>query len=560
VAGDDSLLAAGLLGIGEALWLDGKVAEATDTIYKSIGYHSGAGLEGRALLVLSNIYDDQGMYEKALETVDKAYRCYIRVKDSTNMSLTLIQIGSLYHNTGDQLTALSYFKKAKELIPLRGNYPFRELNIQLGELYLNTPAYDSAIFFFTNAFIGNHDSKIAQLDIGKYYILKEQYDSALDYLTKAYSETADNEEGIRAKILLALGNIHMRRNDPGEALRLTEKSLDNALAAGARQSARDAYQQLSSIYGRTGNSEKAFQYYKEYVRLKDSVVSEQFKVKLYDFRQKADNERQHSQLLLLTQQRNSLITGVLLLLMLSLITFMYISVRNKNNKLKILEQSAKYEMQALQAQMNPHFMFNSLNSINNLILNKETIKASEYLTRFSRLLRMLLMHADKATITLEEEVSMLELYLKMEQLRFTDAFDYSIQCDAGISPSSISVPPFIIQPFCENAIWHGLLHKEGKGHLKIDILMKGDAVHIYIEDDGVGRARAAEIESAIGEKKMSYGIKLTSSRISTFNKNVLAGEDCRIADVKDANDNTIGTIVELRINNQLSYDQRHYCR
>src|SRR5262249_51354121 len=145
-------------------------------------------------------------------------------------------------------------------------------------------------------------------------------------------------------------------------------------------------------------------------------------------------------------------------------------------KLHLKQKASELEMRALRAQMNPHFIFNCLSAINHFILNNETDSASEYLTRFSRLLRLVLVNAGKPIISLEEELAMLRLYLDMEQLRFKNAFDYYIYSDPAVQPSMVNVPSFILQPFCENAIWHGLLHKEGKGQLNVHFKMEGDVL------------------------------------------------------------------------------------
>ena len=133
-------------------------------------------------------------------------------------------------------------------------------------------------------------------------------------------------------------------------------------------------------------------------------------------------------------------------------------------------------MQALRAQMNPHFIFNSLNSINRFILQNNKAQASEYLTKFSRLVRMILQNSQASYITLESELDALKLYLELEALRFDHRFAYKVNVSKDLDIEVLKVPPLIIQPYAENAIWHGLMHKEEKGNLEIDILMEGDHI------------------------------------------------------------------------------------
>ena len=146
-------------------------------------------------------------------------------------------------------------------------------------------------------------------------------------------------------------------------------------------------------------------------------------------------------------------------------------------------------MQALRAQMNPHFIFNCLSSINRFILKNESKTASDYLTRFSRLIRMVLINSQKSMIPLEDELQMLRLYLDMERLRFKNSFDYSIIFTNAIETGAIFIPPLLLQPFCENAIWHGLMHKEGQGILNIEFSMKDNILNCIIADNGIGQEK-----------------------------------------------------------------------
>ncbi len=151
------------------------------------------------------------------------------------------------------------------------------------------------------------------------------------------------------------------------------------------------------------------------------------------------------------------------------------------------------KMQALRAQMNPHFIFNCLSSINNFVLKNETEAASDYLTKFSRLIRTVLNNSKRSFIPLEDELEMVRLYLEMESLRFKGSFTYRIDRDEKIEPSTIFIPPLLIQPFVENAIWHGLLHKaDPGGRLDISVKVEKNILICIIEDNGVGRSFSPE--------------------------------------------------------------------
>ncbi|MBK9320036.1 MAG: histidine kinase [Bacteroidetes bacterium] len=161
---------------------------------------------------------------------------------------------------------------------------------------------------------------------------------------------------------------------------------------------------------------------------------------------------------------------------------------------KLATQRAEQEMKLLRAQMNPHFIFNALNSIHNCILQKDTMTASSSLTKFSRLVRRILESSRQAIVSLETELSTLELYIQLEQMRFNTKFDYKISIEPGIDMNEFSVPPLILQPFVENSIWHGLMPSSKKGIIEIEVKKRGDLLHFSIIDNGIGRQKSADLK------------------------------------------------------------------
>ena len=230
--------------------------------------------------------------------------------------------------------------------------------------------------------------------------------------------------------------------------------------------------------------------------------------------------------------------------------FIFLIARTQHRRLltkeRGLNQLRELEMQALRAQMNPHFIFNCLSSINRFVLMNETEAASDYLTKFSRLIRTVLNNSKKALITLADELEMLRLYLDMEKLRFKDGFTYSIYIDDAVDPQSIYIPPLLFQPFAENAVWHGLMHKKEPGRLSIRLTVEKDMMLFEIEDDGVGRKAAGAVKSKSAEKNKSLGLQITKDRLALINghsaeENFLSIED--LCDEKGA----AGTRVSLRV-------------
>ncbi|MCB0820125.1 MAG: histidine kinase, partial [Bacteroidetes bacterium] len=209
------------------------------------------------------------------------------------------------------------------------------------------------------------------------------------------------------------------------------------------------------------------------------------------------------------------------------------------------EKMRELENMALRSQMNPHFIFNCLNSINSYIVKSKPDEASMYVTKFSRLIRLILDNSRSASIPLEKELTALKLYIDMENLRFNNRLNYEIIAEPGLD--WVPVPPMIIQPFVENAIWHGLLHSNNPGYIKINISAEGEFLICKITDNGIGRKAAAELKSKSSLKNKSLGMQVTKSRIKSYNLSDEEGENPEIRDVVDENGEAAGTEVILKI-------------
>jgi tetratricopeptide (TPR) repeat protein len=211
---------------------------------------------------------------------------------------------------------------------------------------------------------------------------------------------------------------------------------------------------------------------------------------------------------------------------------------------KLATQRAEQEMKLLRAQMNPHFIFNALNSIHNCILQKDTMTASSSLTKFSRLVRRILESSREAIVSLESELSTLELYIQLEQMRFNTKFDYKISIEPGIDMNEFSVPPLILQPFVENSIWHGLMPSDKKGIIEIEVKKRGDLLHFSIIDNGIGRQKSADLKAKSEHQHTSHGLAITKERLSMYNK-VSNTDTFTIIDLYDTTGLPAGTKVEF---------------
>jgi ligand-binding sensor domain-containing protein len=223
------------------------------------------------------------------------------------------------------------------------------------------------------------------------------------------------------------------------------------------------------------------------------------------------------------------------------------NIRKQTLMQKTYEQKlAESEMKVLRSQMNPHFMFNTLNSINSYIIQNKTTLASEYLTTFSKLMRSILDLSKQETVPLAKEVNALNMYLELESLRLENKFDYSISIDKSMDDDNVRIPSLIIQPFVENAIWHGLNNKKIKGNIFIEIKESSkNILQITIEDDGIGRKAASEIKLEQIKHK-SYGINITINRLKLLSNN----NSVTFYDLYDESNIAAGTKVTIQLNTQ----------
>ncbi|MEM7371004.1 MAG: histidine kinase [Bacteroidota bacterium] len=209
---------------------------------------------------------------------------------------------------------------------------------------------------------------------------------------------------------------------------------------------------------------------------------------------------------------------------------------------------ADVEMSALRAQMNPHFIFNSLNSIEYYIISNEPENASDYLNRFSRLIRLILQNSKSTLVPLKDELEALKLYIEMESLRFDNLFEYEVRMEKSIDMERVAIPPMLLQPYVENAIWHGLMQKkEGEGKLKLDIRRQDGHLICSIEDNGIGRDAARQLKSKSATSRKSFGMKITSDRLAMLNRLAGAKASVQVFDLQGEDGEGIGTRVELVI-------------
>ena len=536
------------------------------------------------------IFFQKGNYDSAFYFYKQAENIAIISKNNTLISDLLYSIGTLYKKIGDYQTAINYYRKVfqadtRETIQKRidGSYE-TWARMEFAELFGLTGQFDSAWHYynlFDTSKMTDKDFRIYLISTGETNLLQRNYETALQHFLHGlaiHRKLNDRNEIKRA--LLDVAKTYFALGNNSSALQYARESLDISLQTKSRQFIRDGYQILYLVYDRLHKTDSAYFYCQKFIAIKDSVLNDQLKGRYdaYKYEQQistVNNEKRFAQQQLKIRreqlneesfQKKILIASLILILLLGLIIFRNTILKRRNEKLQLenklkqqqLEaektkselqhQASELEMQALRAQMNPHFIFNCLSSINRFILKTDTEAASNYLTKFSRLLRMVLNNSKKAFISLEDELEMLCLYLDMEKLRFKNSFDYRITFINSIDTGNVFVPPLLLQPFAENAIWHGLMHREGQGLLEIELSMDNKILTCAITDNGVGRNKASEIKSKSIEKQKSMGLQITKERLALHNKNHDAQTFFNIEDLTDNEGKSAGTRVILKMN------------
>lgn len=356
----------------------------------------------------------------------------------------------------------------------------------------------------------------------------------------------------------AIGKVLIEQGRTSDAVRQLEKAAALADSTGIYQEQASAYLALAQAYSQSGTKSKAITAYERHSTAMNGLISEQQEQR--SFRETLLKKQQDIQALtkdlaldessflleettteLQAQQlrgQRLLIYGLsgLLALVVGGAFFIYRSA------LKTKRVGQLLALKSLRSQMNPHFIFNALNSVNQFVALNDERAANKFLAEFSKLMRMVLDNSQKEFITLKEEQEMIALYLKLEHYRFRDQFDYSFEIDPSLELDDLEIPPMMIQPYIENAIWHGLRYKKEKGHLRVNVYQNGEGVKIRIEDDGIGRKESARLKTANQKKKNSVGLKNIQERIAIINEVYRTDYAVKIADL---NENESGTCVEI---------------
>lgn len=567
------------------LALLGDSHRAVDTAFKAKQIAAKAKdkhLLGWTAETIGFAYAKSGEYWKAFEHLIEAQQIGKEVNDSLLVSMSLAFIARSFNRVGDPKKALEYYYEF-----LRYATPFVLLWPHLEDIayaHLQLKQYDS-VLYYQQKHRHNINSLTADPSVRKKFasslwgfstdiqLAQKQYDSVLMQVLPGLAKLRKNRDVIPLMYsLLVSGKAFSGKGDYPASLRHLRELYQLAANINNRQFLKDAAEQLATTFKQLRQSDSSYVYLYRYYILKDSMETAQFagRTALYLAASEAENKIRllqkndalHQQQLILNKKeiqkqvqfRNILIAGFVMAILFSIIIASNLILKRKNEKLRneqeqsaLRQKTLELEMQALRSQMNPHFIFNCLSAIDNLIQTNQPDKATSCLSRFAKLVRGVLDSSKNNLVPFEKDFETLKLYLELEKFRCNNKFNYDLNADDALLHGDYKVPPLIIQPFIENAIHHGLLNKKDNNRLlKVKAQLEDEHIVYSITDNGIGRKKAYAIKQMNRPDQQSYGLEITRERIQLHNKDDIA-TDLVISDLEEGG-RPAGTKAVVRIN------------
>ena len=480
---------------------------------------------------LANIYSDLKQYDKALDNYHEYLAAARELKAGKDETIALVNMATVYTELNDPEKALDCNRQALDIAR-------RDRNTSFIPIILN--------------------------NMGITYQKKGDAAAALSYFRQSIRLSDEyGNKNAKASSLNEAGKIYFAQGDYVHANEYALQSLQIARELGSAEWQSNAWQTLYTLYEKRRQPDSALKAYKNYILFRDSVLNDEKRSALtrkemqFDFERKEDSLKavndKKAALAVAEIRRQSLIkkgilAGTVVLLLAAIAGFILYKKRRDTEEQKaaadLKAKVSETEMKVLRLQMNPHFIFNSLNSVSDYISKHETKTANYFLIKFAKMMRMVLENSEKSEITLARDLEVLELYMQLESLRLRNRFTYEILIEEGIDKEATMIPPLILQPFVENSIWHGINGKTCAGRILVRISRKNGMINCVVEDNGIGREKAA---SAGNQGKKSMGLKITRDRIDIINTMKKTSASVDIFDLSE------GTRVELKLPLELNY-------
>jgi len=548
---------------------------------------------------------DHSYYDEALEHHDKALELANQLNDVELKVSVLNMTGVVYRRIDAVSSALDKHNAALALAESQSEKSRALLKgiaisqNSIGNIYLLLRDYDDAEKFFKMA-INSEANLTSDLglainygNLGITYEERKQYDKALENYKKSleYNNKINNDLG-RVICNNSIGQVYLKQGKSSKALSLINEVLPKAEKIGDKfyialtyinlgwayselgnhqlgeeylikgkdiadendhkQFLSMAYMHLSQLKEQQGNYQEALAYQRSSQEVQEEYLNQANQKYVTNLIYKYDSEQKKNTIELL--KRNNQIAQIelsqskknnLFILLLSLLLLIILFILYRQMRLKNAKQRLNAEQKLMRSQMNPHFIFNALLSIRIYLQNSNVEDAMRYLNQFAKLIRSILTSSLEKEITLQEELDTMQLYVNIENIRFCNEIQYAVHIDERVDLKAIKIPSLILQPFIENALWHGLQPKEGEKLLTLDVALKNDEfVTISITDNGIGRKKTMEIASEkVNTQKKSIGINLTLRRLQNFSKNLRNTYALRFIDLYDEQEYPAGTQV-----------------
>lgn len=566
-----------------------------------------------AMNKLGELYRNKSLYDAALKIHKRAEKLAEEANDIELNVISLNMIGVVYRRMDFIKPALDYHKKALDIAKSIKN-PSNELMLSIavsqnsmGNIYLTLRQYDLAIEQFEKSLvIENQSGNRLGLAINYHNLgFADEAKGLLDLALKNYKRSLNYNEQINSEVgrvicYNSIGQVYIKQKKYDDAKVIIEQALEKAIhlgdqyylaisyinlgwvqnelgldsqsevnlkkgleiseAYGLKTSSVEGHKHLSELYKRNKNFEKSLCHFEEAVELEKTIFTDRNMQYVSDIIIQYENEAKNNEILQLANenelvksklQRNQVIFWSALLT-LAIVAGILIAI-SRNRQLRHEKQILTLEQDMLRSQMNPHFIFNSLNSIKLYIINNEKENAVYYLNKFSKFIRKILIASTEKEISLEDELETMQLYMNIENIRFSNDIDFTVQVDPGINTSTIKVPSLILQPFLENALWHGLSSKKADKKIELNVFKVNDEfVNISIADNGIGRKASEKINHGRVLKRKSVGLAITKARLANFYKRFTTDYKMEIKDLYDAQGNSLGTKVIVHIPTQVS--------
>jgi len=558
--GDKTHIAHTMANLGLNYYDQNNYTEAIQHLYLAIRYFEESGdkyMLGNCHYYLGNIKLDQKEFADALNEYDKSISINTNLYRESNESsgyegaaaLSICKEGEVYLLTGKPDIAFIKFNEA-----------LKEINsIKFSEFLMGGRSMCYMGIGKILELRGDSAKSSGNIESARqlYFLARTNYTKALNQnIKEGYGKR--NFENDMPEIYNLLGNIYTKLNDYSHGYKWLKAALKLAFEKKARPQIRDSYFYLSNFYESTGKLGEAYSNYRKYILYRDSIVNEEslrkaegFKLE-YEYGKKEDSLKRiqvitETKLNVEKKQKYFYWTGLGLLSLLSFLGYRNFQNQKKINRLAAAayaKERTELELQSLRAQLNPHFIFNCINSIDAFIHSNDKYNATVYLNKFARLLRNILDSSKFTSVSFTKDIDTLKLYVELEELRHENKFRTEFRIDDELLNNDYKVPALIVQPFVENAILHGLKNREdNNGLLQIDIKKVADTIEYAIKDNGIGRKAAGLIAQ---NKESSYGMQMSSDRIKLFNR-----EDKPSVEITDLYDSGIAAGTEVKVHLKL---------